>query len=319
MPIRGGPIGHQHFCYPLMMVTDELAKHVTEAWGRAGEDWLNRLPAALAGIEERWSVRASGPFDSSYHYVAPAVRADSTEVVLKLGVPSDELRRQVEALRLFRGRGAVRLLKTAPDRGAMMMERLRPGAPLADVPDDQATSIAAGVMKRLWRPAPSDHSFPYVSEYEGGLKWLRGQLGGTSPLPKRLVERAEANLRELLASGNEPVLLHGDLHQWNMLSAGRESWVAIDPKGVVGDAAYELGPFLYNELVTQERPARVLARRLDQFAEELGFERERIVSAAMPRVVLAAWPGGPAEVAWPDGPAEVSDAPLACAELLSEL
>ena len=76
----------------MVMATDELIKQVTKAWGQAGEDWLNRLPALLAGIEEQWSVRTSRPFDSSYHYVAPAVREDGTEVVLKLGVPSDDYR-----------------------------------------------------------------------------------------------------------------------------------------------------------------------------------------------------------------------------------
>ena len=66
------------------MVTDELVKHVAKVWGQAGADWLNRLPAVLAEIEERWCVESSGPFDSSYHYVAPAVRDDGSEGVLKL-------------------------------------------------------------------------------------------------------------------------------------------------------------------------------------------------------------------------------------------
>jgi streptomycin 6-kinase len=301
----------------VVMVTDELVKHVTKAWGQGGADWLDRLPAVLAEIEERWSLQVSGPFDSSYHYVAPAVREDGIEVVLKLGVPGDDFRREVEALRIFSGRGAVRLLKSDPLVGVMMLERLKPGAYLGDVSDEQrATSIAAGVMRRLWRPAPSGHQFPEVSEYEGGLRWLQGQLDGTGPLPRPMVVRAEAMLRELLEEGNEPVVLHGDLHPWNILSAEREPWLAIDPKGVVGDPAYELGPFIYSLPFPQERPARVLARRLDQFAQELGFKRERIVNAVLPRAVLAAWPEGPAEVAWPVSGADVWDVPLAYAQLL---
>jgi streptomycin 6-kinase len=113
--------------------------------------------------------------------------------------------------------------------------------------------------------------------------------------------------------------LHGDLHPWNILSAEREPWLAIDPKGVVGDPAYELGPFIYSLPLPPDQPARVLARRLDQFAEELGFERRRIINAVLPRAVLAAWPKGPREIAWPESSAEVWDLPLACAELLSEL
>ena len=179
------------------MVTDELVKNVTEAWGQAGADWLDRLPSIVAEIEELWSVRAGEPFDLSYNYVAPAVREDGTEVVLKLGVPNDHYRREVQALHVFSGRGAVRLLKSDTVLGAMMLERINPGTYLGDASDkERVTSVAAGVMRRFWQPAPSEHQFPEVSEYEGGLEWLQGQLAGTGLLPRPLVMRAEAMLRE---------------------------------------------------------------------------------------------------------------------------
>jgi streptomycin 6-kinase len=37
-------------------------------------------------------------------------------------------------------------------------------------------------------------------------------------------------------------LLHADLHHHNILAAERHPWLAIDPKGVIGDAAYERAP-----------------------------------------------------------------------------
>ncbi len=303
-----------------LILPDELVKNITEAWGQSGADWLERLSTLVADIEERWSVRAGEPFDLSFHYVAPAVQEDGAEVVLKLGVPGDDHLREVETLRSCGGSGAVRLLKSDTAAGAMMLERLMPGTHLGDLPDrEDAISIAANVMRRFWRPAPSEHPFPVVSEYEGALKWLQRQLDVPGPLPKPLIERAEAMLRELLEDNNEPVVLHADLHPWNILSAEREPWLAIDPKGVVGDAAYELGPFVYSLQLPREQPARVLARRLDRLTEELGFERERTRNAILPRAVLAAWPEGPAELAWPDSAAEPWDLPLACAELLSEL
>ena len=117
-------------------------------------------------------------------------------------------------------------------------------------------------------------------------------------------------MRELLEQGNEPVLLHGDLHPWNIVSAEREQWLAIDPKGVVGDAAYELGPFIYSLQLPPGQPAQTISRRLDQLAEHLGFDRRRVANAVFPRAVLAAWP---------EGAVEVWNRPLAFAELMSEL
>ena len=116
------------------MVTDELIRNVTEAWGRDGAEWLERLPGLVAEIAQLWSIRVGEPFDLSYSYVAPAVRTDGAEVVLKLRVPNDECDREARALGIFGGHGAVRLLKSDPDRGAMLLERLKPGAPLGDIP-----------------------------------------------------------------------------------------------------------------------------------------------------------------------------------------
>src|SRR5438128_12681264 len=94
-----------------------------------------------------------------------------------------------------------------------------------------------------------------------------------------LLEEAETLYAELSASMAEPVLLHGDLHHDNILSATRQPWLAIDPKGLIGEPAYEVGAWLRNplpQLLHMPQPGRILARRVDQFAEELGLERTRV-------------------------------------------
>ena len=163
-------------------------------------------------------------------------------------------------------------------------------------------------MRRLWHPVRGEHAFDEISTHEGGLEWLQRQLDGSGPVPKPLVVRAEGMLREMLEERNEPVLLHGDLHPWNIISAEEQRWLAIDPKGVVGDPAYELGPFIYSMRLPPDQPARVIARRRDQLAEQLGFDRGRVANVVFMRAVLAAWP---------EGVAEVWDRPLAFAKLMS--
>ena len=94
--------------------------------------------------------------------------ADGTEVVLKLGVPNPELTTEIAALRLYDGYGAARLLDADVEAGFLLLERLRPGTPLVEVADDaQATAIAAGVMRKLWRPVPPEHPFPDVRRWRG--------------------------------------------------------------------------------------------------------------------------------------------------------
>ena len=117
--------------------------------------------------------------------------------------------------------------------------------------------------------------------------------GGTGPLPAHLVERAEGTYRELLASAASPVLLHGDLHHDNILSATRAPYLAIDPKGLAGEPAYEVGPFFYNpspELYQWPNLAQVLGRRLAILTEHLQMDRQRLLACAFAHSVLsAAW------------------------------
>lgn len=277
--------------------------------GKAHAEWMRLLPDRVAEVERRWSLGVQEPLDSSHGYVARASHVDIGEVVLKLGVPGIEFVRELEALRLYGGRGAVMLLKADPTQGSMMLESARPGGTLSDLgSDEQATTIAGRVMRSLWRPVPEQHPFAGMSEFDGGVEWLRICLANKGgPIPTALASRAEGLLREF-ADEAEPVVLHGDLHHDNILSAERTPWLAVDPKGVVGDPAYDVGPFLYNRLFETDSPASVLKRRVDQISGELGFERDRIVGAAIPRAVLAAWPSGSSGEPWMD--------PLRCAELL---
>ena len=62
------------------------------------------------------------------------------------------------------------------------------------------------------------------------------------------MRKAESLFAGLLASMDAPVVLHGDLHHFNILSAQRQPWLAIDPKVVPGEPAYETGAFIRNPI-----------------------------------------------------------------------
>src|SRR5579859_2414687 len=238
-----------------------FVRTIHEVFSDRGAAWLEQLPERIKRFEQLWSIQVEAPFPSlSYNYVAPARRADGSRAVLKLGVPNRELNTEIEALRLYDGRGIARVLEAEPTEGALLLERLTPGTPLmAVVDDDAATEIAGQVMRQLWRPLPPNHPFPSVAQWAGGLARLRsGYDGSTGPLPADLVARAEAVFRGLLDSSTEPVLLHGDLHHQNILAAQRAPWLALDPKGVAGEPAYEVGALMRNP---SPQPGAVLARR----------------------------------------------------------
>lgn len=236
----------------------------------------------------RWGLELGPPFAPSYAWVAPAVRRDGGACVLKLGLePGPE----AAALRAYGGDGAVRLLDE--DGGALLLERLAPGAELATLGpgrDDEATAIVAGLLARLWREPPAGGGgltplAAYGADLEAAVP--------AGPLTAALLERGRAVFAALLASASAgAVLLHGDLHHHNVLSAGRSPWLAIDPHGLSGDPGYDVAPLLYNPL-TEADPGRVAERRVRRLAAELGLDRDRLRAWGFAGAVLSeAWTAG---------------------------
>ena len=273
-----------------------FARRIIELHGETGRQWLADLPALIDECAQRWSLAVAAPFpDLSYNYAAPALYADGREAVLKLGVPHPELASEIAALRHYDGRGAVRLLEGDAQRGILLLERLRPGRMLADVDDDAAaTRGAAQVMQTLFLCGPPQTVEPFatVERWASGLQRLRGEFdGGCGPFPARLVEQAERLFAELLSSSAAPALLHGDLHHYNILSANGAGWRAIDPKGVIGEPAYEVGALMRNPFNVENWPnlQQTLARRAHILADELGFDRQRILGWSLAQAVLSGW------------------------------
>ena len=279
---------------PLNRYPIEFSERITGAFGEEGRNWLSILPDLIDDLASRWSLSIGSPFpEMAYNYVVSVVTEDGSEAVLKVGVPNRELKTEIEALRVFNGRGTVRLIQADAQSGAILLERLRPGKSLLSLDDTESTRIAAGVMAKMWTTPPEENAFPSVADWAMGFDRLRGRFGGgTGPFPEDLIPRAERMFEELLGSADEPVLLHGDLHHSNVLSAGSNRWLAIDPKGVICEPAYEVGAWLRNpvpEILRMPDLEKVTARRLDQFADLLGMDRERLKGWGFAQAVLSAW------------------------------
>src|SRR5207302_3649709 len=121
-----------------------------ELFGEEGRAWLDRLPTILATCEERWNLTIGAPVGNlSFNYVAPAVLADGTEVMVKTGL-TDEFPAQPKALQHFDGKGMAQLLAYDESEAIMLLERLKPGLSLRVVEDDEmAITAAAAVMRKL--------------------------------------------------------------------------------------------------------------------------------------------------------------------------
>lgn len=280
--------------HQLLNLSSDFVRNIVKVHGPEGESWIKNLPALRARCFEYWSLTNAEPLsDLSYNYLEKAKTKDGSEVILKLGPPNPELTTEILALEQYRGKGAVRLLQADPQLGALLLERVQPGVNLLFIKDDeQATRIASQVMAHLWRKIPDEGNFPTMANWCQGFRRYRKQFpASTGPLPPALIQKAEEVSTDLLQTQSTSLLLHGDLHHRNILMGKGNYWVAVDPKGVIGESSFEVGPFLYNpipDLTKNPNLTRLLNRRLDILEEILKLDRVRMAAWSFSRAVLSA-------------------------------
>ena len=271
-----------------------------------GLAWLNRLPWLVADACRRWGMEIVGaPYDGGVcGWVAPArqaggVRQAGVDAVLKVSWPHPEAATEAAALRWWDGAGAVRLLAEDSEAWVMLLERCLPGTPLRDarLPNERGLAIGVELLNALWgKGLPAGDNSPFdsmlqicngwadlaerrVEEYGAALQAL-----GTDP---GILTLGVELLRTLPCSADRQVLVHGDFNPGNVLAAGRMPYLAIDPKPMVGDPAYD--PW---SLVAQldwpfrlTEAARVVPQRIHRLAESLDLAPERIAAWGVARDV----------------------------------
>jgi streptomycin 6-kinase len=281
---------HNHYIIP-----NALQQTILNVHGEVGKHWLKQLPDLLKSLTKELNCKIEKRCANlSYNFVAFATLKDGNKAALKCGVPNHEFKNEINALENYAGNGAVKLIAKNAKKGWLLEERCIPGKNLLSLKNDEkATTVALNLMQQLWRPLNSQIKFPTLAKLLCGLDRLQKySQNNPKALPKKLIDFSLGASKELLASSGEQVLLHGDLHHFNILSSARNSWLAIDPKGVIGEREYEICTLLRNpgpQLLTSMNTKKVLARRLDQIVEHTGFNRERILLWSIVNATLTAW------------------------------
>ncbi|MBI2785865.1 MAG: phosphotransferase [Legionella longbeachae] len=261
-----------------------LEKNIVNLYGDKGKQWLASLPSLVEQMEMAHRLSGLSPvINLSYNYVLSGFQ-ESQPIILKLGLDSAGFKREVLALKSFAGFGTVKVLQESD--GMLLIERAVSGMSLKSYfpkQDNNAIQITCDCLKRLHQaPIPRAHTFPQIKE------WLIA-LDKDLNIPAHYLHQARQLRDNLLVTSSEPVLLHGDLHHDNMLQNG-DGWIVIDPKGVIGEPAYELAAFIRNpipELLAQKNAAHIISQRIARFAAILELPEQRILDWCFVQAVLS--------------------------------
>lgn len=268
-------------------------------WGgrESGTEWVRQLPDVLQDVLDRRGITLSTELPVlSMNLVLFGESAEHGPVVIKTSPPHAEVVAEIQALRIHASPHVIGLLDADPSVSIMIQRRIVPGDTLRShvekgtLDEREAARIAAGLMKQYWvEPADASAFFDLGRWYRALFDYAGRFPKGGGPLSHRHVTLAVRAARELLATQEPRVTLHGDLHHDNILLDRERGWTIIDPKGLVGEPGHDIGPWMVNPIGVDADPhlARLTDDRLDWFSELLGFDRYRLWQWAMAHAVLS--------------------------------
>jgi streptomycin 6-kinase len=269
---------------PVIPIPAALAAATIAREGQPGKVWIDRLPDLAGSCLRRWKCQRDGAISHGGVALIIPVRSPYGPAVIKISFRHPGNVDEPLALRTWQGNGAVRLYESAPDDLAMLLERA--GRPL-DLPDvDEVLIIGGRLSKQLAVVAPAEMP-TLASRAEAWEHDILEQAARIDHgLPARIVGAALEIIRDLRADATA-TMLHGDFYAANILGSDR-GWLAIDPKGLAGPAAYDASTMIgyrYQELNSATDVGKAAQRRLEIFCEAAEVDTGLAQRLALARMV----------------------------------
>lgn len=263
----------------------QLKENISKLYGDLGVRWLSQVPHLAELCAKRWDLTKLEEMpELSFSYVMSGYQ-DTRAIILKLSPEPWTSKAEARALKGLAGHGVVSLLGESEE--ALLLERACPGLSLKEyfyTKDIEAIDIFCQILNNLHQAPRPQEGFVHIRD------WL-SELENQWPLPTVMLDKARILRDRLCISSGPDILLHGDLHHGNILQHWNH-WVAIDPKGVKGEACYEAGAFIRNPIdlisaMPRHQAQRIVEFRIEKMAHFFGVDQKRLAQWCFVQAVLA--------------------------------
>jgi streptomycin 6-kinase len=265
-------------------------QNMLNLYGERGKQWLAMLPTIIVTLSKHWHLYNIQPIENmTYHYVAKAISVNWQEVVIKIACDEKTICAEKKALSFFDGYACVKLLDYYQPLHALLLQQAKPGITLKTLYPSQPELVSIAyvtTMKKL-----HEKGLAFAASFQSITHWLiaiDNRLNDKIPI--ELLSTAIEIKNNLLATSTKQILLHGDLHHDNIIQDGN-TWLAIDPKGIVGEPEFEIAAFDFLTESEQQKTAEIhdlLYTRIEIIANKSQLDAKRIFKWVFVRLALAA-------------------------------
>ncbi len=233
----------------------------------------------------RWRLTEDGPPLATHSSDLLPVTREGLPAILKIARHSEERRGNL-LMTWWNGKGAAHVL--AHDNEAILLERASGNRSLSAMAENGLDTEASRIICQVGAIL---HAEP--SKQPPELVPLSRWFADLAPIAERLQDILVESLavsQELLTHPQEIVVLHGDLHHANILDAGPRGWLAIDPKGLIGERGFDFANIFCNPNATIATARNRLAEQASVVAQAAHIDRRRLLQWILAYAGLsAAW------------------------------
>lgn len=236
--------------------------------------WIDRVYSAVPELASRWEIRSFLPNQvSRYGLVLQAKSGIYGNVILKF-IPGfvGRFERELEAMRILPKSYMCGLLDASEDFGCMLLKEIIPARFACFEESRKLTAFFSHVVGDAvpYTDALRLRHIPYYFDE------LTEKISNTASMPYGR-EQTEpellyaAELYEKVFSDAKRYVMHGDLHELNILDDGKRFY-GIDPNGMLGPIELECVRFIRNDVRNHassgfERRFEILLRSFSRFVD----------------------------------------------------
>lgn len=281
----------------------ELRLRLARRFGGAVDAWFDALPDVLTDLGERWNLEWGTLIQrGSMSVVIRCRTAEGRPAVLKTSPERTRIAYEAAALASWSTPHVPAVLAVDERAGALLVEAIEPGTPLAEAAAYPAVESVAVLLTSLHEDGVPDPRYRSVADhiaylFDAGMKNYERRPDLAAVVPPELYVHGRRLAMRLAADAGPTVLLHGDLTAVNVLDGGAaRGLVAIDPAPCLGDPAFDAVDLVF----WQAADVETIALRAEQLAPAVGHDAGRLLDwcsafAGMVALELAEAPGGSGE------------------------